>query len=283
MHSIVRRLRSLRRSNRLVILITLTLASFAGLFFQRKVVLGIGYHAFADQRTFAGIPRALDVLSNAIFVIVGAAALKFLCESQSSSRFLEKQERLPYILFFSGVVLTGFGSAYYHLAPGDSRLPWDLLPMTLSFMSLLTATIVERIGIRTGLSLLPALLVFGLASVEFWQYGEWRGQGDYRFYLFTQYFPVVAIAAMIILFPPRYTHTGNLFLAFVFYSLAKILELFDHQIYAVGRIVSGHTLKHLSAGVACYWVLRLLKLRRPTQLSELGHHTLECDNSIGRI
>jgi hypothetical protein len=31
---------------------------------------------------------------------------------------------------------------------------------------------------------------------------------------------------------------------------AKLFELFDKQIYALGGIVSGHTLKHLSAGLA---------------------------------
>jgi len=237
--------------------------------------MAIGYHEFADQRTFAGIPRAFDVLSNALFIIVGAMGLNFLLQPQSNSRFLEKQEKLPYILFFSGVALTGLGSAYYHLAPGDSRLPWDLLPMTLSFMSLLAATIVERISVRAGLSLLPALVIFGIAGVGFWQYGEWRGQGDYRFYLFTQYFPVIAIAAMVILFPPRYTHTRYLFLGFVFYAMAKMFELFDHQIYSLGHVVSGHTLKHLSAGVACYCVLRMLQLRSPNQLPQLGRHTPE--------
>jgi hypothetical protein len=274
MRTTVRRLRSLSRSNRLIILLTLALASFAALCFQQKVTLGAGYHVFADQRTFGGIPRALDVLSNLLFIIVGAMGLKLSFASQSSSRFLEKQERLPYILFFSGVALTGLGSAYYHLAPGDSRLPWDLIPMTLSFMSLLAATIVERISDRAGLALLPALIILGIAGVEFWQYGEWRGQGDYRFYLFTQYFAVIAIAAMVILFPPRYTHTRDLFLGFVFYALAKIFELFDHQIYSLGHVASGHTLKHLSAGVACYWVLRMLELRRPCSITRIGEpHT----------
>jgi hypothetical protein len=279
MYAILRRLRLVNRPNRLVILLTLALASFGGLCFQQRIPLGVDYHAFADQRAFVGIPRALDVLSNVLFLIVGAAGLKFLFEPASRSTFLEKQERLPYLLFFAGVALTGLGSAYYHLAPGDSRLPWDLLPMTLSFTSLFAATIMERVSVRAGLSLFPALVILGAASVEFWEFGQLRGQGDYRFYLFTQYFAVIAIAAMIILFPPRYTHTLDLFLAFVFYALAKIFELLDQQIYSLGRIASGHTLKHLSAGVACYWVLRMLKMRRATQFSDLASGVLEHANS----
>jgi hypothetical protein len=260
-------------------LLGLTVVAFGAVCLQPKIPLGANYHVFADQRTIAGIPRALDVLSNALFLIVGVWGLKFLLEPGSRSSFLEKRERLPYVLFFAGVAFTGIGSAYYHLAPSDSRLPWDLLPMTLSFMSLLGATIVERVSPQVELSLLPALVVLGIASVLVWQFGEMRGQGDYRFYLFAQFFPAIAIATVIILFPPRYTHTRDLFVGFVLYVLAKIVEFLDPQIYGLDRIVSGHTLKHLSAGVACYWVLRMLMLRRPTQKLDLSNGALEFANS----
>ncbi len=281
MYAIVSRLRSLDRQKRLSILISLALAAFGGLCLQLRIPLRVDYHEFADQRTILGIPRAFDVLSNALFLVVGTWGLEFLLEPRSRASFVEKQERLPYLLFFAGVTLTGIGSAYYHLAPGNSRLSWDLLPMALCFMSLLAATIVERISPRAGLSLLPALVIFGFASVGFWQFGELCGQGDYRYYLFTQYFPVIAIAAIIILFPPRYTLSRDLFLGFVFYVLAKIVELLDQQIYSRERIVSGHTLKHLSAGLACYWILRMLKLRRAIPAPDLVSNPLECANSSG--
>lgn len=275
MYAIVRRIRSVDRPKRLGMLLALAFVAFCAVCLQPKIPLGARYHVFADQRTMVGIPRALNVLSNAIFLIVGVWGLKFLSASRSRSAFLEKKERLPYVLFFTGVAFTGIGSAYYHLAPVDSRLPWDLLPMTLCFMSILAATTAERISVRAGLYLLPALITFGMASVLFWQFGELRGQGDYRFYLFAQYFPAIAIAAMIILFQPRYTLTRDLFVGFVFYVLAKIVELLDAQIYGLDRIVSGHALKHLCAGVACYWVLRMLMLRRATELPQLSSNAPE--------
>jgi hypothetical protein len=46
--------------------------------------------------------------------------------------------------------------------------------------------------------------------------------------------------------------------------LAKICETADHQIFSVGHLVSGHTLKHLSAGAAGFWILRMLQKRQPT-------------------
>jgi len=56
--------------------------------------------------------------------------------------------------FFAGACATCFGSSYYHWSPRDSTLAWDRLPMTLAFMSLLAATISERISVTAGTRLL---------------------------------------------------------------------------------------------------------------------------------
>ena len=47
-----------------------------------------------------------------------------------------------------------------------------------------------------------------------------------------------------------------------FYVLAKALEALDGPIFELGHIVSGHTLKHLAAAGAGYWILRMLLMRR---------------------
>lgn len=46
------------------------------------------------------------------------------------------------------------------------------------------------------------------------------------------------------------------------YALAKVCEAADHQIFSVGRLVSGHTLKHLASGAAGLWILGILKKRQ---------------------
>lgn len=46
------------------------------------------------------------------------------------------------------------------------------------------------------------------------------------------------------------------------YVLAKALEALDRPIFELGHIVSGHTLKHLAAAGAGYWILRMLLMRR---------------------
>jgi len=63
------------------------------------------------------------------------------------------------------------------------------------------------------------------------------------------------------LFPARYTH-GDLVMAMGFYAPAKIFEVTDQQIFNLGHIISGRTLKHLTAGTGVYWIFRMLACRR---------------------
>jgi hypothetical protein len=58
-----------------------------------------------------------------------------------------------------------------------------------------------------------------------------------------------------------------MFVVVALYILAKLFEGLDRPIFGTGRILSGHTLKHLAAAWACYFVLRMLKLRQ-TRLAE---------------
>jgi hypothetical protein len=234
----------------------------AALFFIPPIPLGADYHYFSDQRQLFAIPNALNVLSNILFFLVGLWGMFFTVRRASRASFLINAERIPYFVFFSGVMLTGIGSACYHAAPGDARLLYDLLPMSVAFVSLVDAVIVERISVPMGLRLYLPFVLLAAASVLYWHHGESIGHGDLRFYLFIQFFSPVAIATTVCLFPPRYTRTADLFVAFLLFALAKLCELLDERIYSLGRVVSGHTLKHLVAGFSCNWILRMLQRRR---------------------
>jgi hypothetical protein len=168
-------------------------------------------------------------------------------------------------MLFVGVSFTGLGSAHYHLAPTNNRLFWDRLPMAIAFTSLFTSIIAEWISLRAGRRLFLPLLVAGVGSVVYWHLGELRGVDDLRFYGLVQFFPLLAIPLMLLLFPPKYTRTADLFGAACLYGLAKILELFDAQIFAFPRLVSGHTLKHPASAMAAYWILRMLRTRGPAE------------------
>ena len=76
------------------------------------------YHTFADQRRWLGIPNFGDVVSNVPFAMVGIWGLWFLLRStpeQTRVPFIDARERWPYVLVAGGLLLTAFGSGYYHL------------------------------------------------------------------------------------------------------------------------------------------------------------------------
>jgi len=225
------------------------------------------YHQFADQRSWLGIPNFGDVASNVLFAVFGIAGLFFLCGNSSQSQFIDRREKWFYSLLFFGLLLTAFGSAYYHLAPDNARLVWDRLPMTLVFMPLVAAMIGERLSVQLGVRLLPILIGVGLASVFYWGWTETHGAGDLRFYAAVQVYAVLALL-IALLSPPRYTRTSDLIIVAVFYVLAKVCEIADRRIFSLGQVVSGHTIKHLAAGVSGYWILRMLKKRRAMQIQE---------------
>lgn len=221
------------------------LVSIAGLAALPPIIQDQHYHAFADTRTLLGIANFWNVVSNLPFVVVGAVGLaRYWRESTTAA------------LFF-GIFLTGFGSSYYHLAPGDDTLFWDRLPMTIGFMALLAGALGERFGKGVGDIALWPLLALGVASLLWW-----RWTGDLRPYVWVQFYPCLVLPILYWWFPVT-TGAPILILAAALYALSKALEYFDQAIYAVGGIVSGHTLKHLAAAAACYALLQYFRQRRP--------------------
>jgi hypothetical protein len=255
------------KRERLAIVVAITSVALIALFVYPPVSLGPRYHIFADNRTVLGIPNGINVLSNIPFMIVGLWGSFWLASASSARAFHTKLERLVYSVFFWGVAITGVGSFWYHIVPNNDRLPFDLLPMTCSYMAMLTAITIERLGGAIGRAVFAPLLILGCASVGYWYLTEMRGHGDYRFYLFVQFFPPLLIGTMIFLFPPTYTGTKYLVAAFVLFVIAKILEICDDQIYRSAHVVSGHALKHVTAAIACYPLLLMLQRRHAVAIS----------------
>jgi hypothetical protein len=130
-------------------------------------------------------------------------------------------------------------------------------------MALLSAVIAERIGVKAGLRLLAPLLVAGVASVLYWRWSGLRGAENILPYALVQYGAIAAALAIAALLPSRYTRGADVLVAVAIYAVAKLAEVLDAQIYALGHLVSGHTLKHLLAALAVWWLLRMLQLRAP--------------------
>lgn len=141
----------------------------------------LSYHNFADQRAWLGIPNFGDVVSNLPFAIVGLWGMIVLF-TPGTVKFIDARQRWLYVVVFAALILTAWGSAYYHFAPDNARLVWDRIPIMMVFMALLAAVIAERIKVGAGLVLFPVLEIVGVASVLHWQWSELRGHGDLRFY-----------------------------------------------------------------------------------------------------
>jgi hypothetical protein len=226
----------------------------------------VEYHQFADQREYFGIPNFFNVISNVAFLLVGVTGVLFLTRSgraRVGTTFIEPGERAPYLVLFVSVALTGLGSAYYHLAPDNDRLMWDRLPMAAAIMALVAATLAERVSVRAGLQLLPLLVVLGVGSVLHWHWTEQESAGNLNFYIVVQFYSILVIVLLAKFFPSRYTRGADIYAVIGWYALAKVAEIADHQVYALGNIISGHTAKHLLAAGAAYWILRVLRRRTP--------------------
>jgi hypothetical protein len=191
--------------------------------------------------------------------VVGICGLLFLLQPNTGT-FSDRHERWLYVVMFAGLILTSFGSAYYHLEPGNARLVWDRIPIMMVFMALLAAVIAERVSVVAGLCLFPALQAAGSCSVLLWRSGEMQGHGDLRFYAAVQVYAIL-ILLLLLLVPAKYTRSSDFAVVVGFYVLAKILEESDRPVFALGHLVSGHTLKHLAAAAAGYWILRMLQKR----------------------
>ncbi|PHS76829.1 MAG: alkaline phytoceramidase [Rhodospirillaceae bacterium] len=205
------------------------------------------YHLFSDGREWLGVANFGDVASNLVFVIAGLWGLSKLHIVKGAPIYI------PLLVFFWGVVLVGPGSAYYHLAPDNLTLFWDRVPMTIAFMGLFAAVITERINAKMGVRMiLPLLICLGLASVLYWRTSEMMGVGDLRAYALVQFLPMVLIPLVMVLFVNSSAKIGwrALLGLFVFYGLAKVSESYDHEVFKLfSGLVSGHTLKHIFAGL----------------------------------
>jgi hypothetical protein len=252
-----------RRRARLLVTLGVLMVGVAAL--VPPVAQDPAYHDFADQRALLRVPNFLNVASNLPFLLIGALGLTFLLRDRragGTDTFAASGARRPYWPFFTGVALTGLGSAYYHWRPDNATLFWDRLPMTIAFMALLASVIGERVSRRAGARALWPLLFFGVGSTLYWHLGELRGAGDLRPYGLVQFGSMVLIPLILLLFPPRYTGTPDLWMSMGWYGLAKVFEYFDHGLLRL-TAVSGHTWKHLASAASAYWVLRMLVRRRP--------------------
>lgn len=209
------------------------------------------YHHFADQRAWIGIPHFADVVSNLIFMAAGAIGLyrlKVFCSAQGRTS-------LPLLIFFTGLLLTGPGSAYYHWSPNAHTILVDRLPMVIAFAGIIGTFLAQRVSARAGLFGLMASLAIGGAGLAISAVS-----GNLALYLALQFGGLTGLILGLLFFKNR--DDGYPWWALIgWYVLAKALELGDHVIWDLTQhLVSGHTLKHLAAGMSGLVLLRVLSV-----------------------
>lgn len=227
-----------------LLLIILAFIAIIAMFLVQPIKQSEHYHRFSDEQTLFGIPNFLNVISNLSFLVVGIFGLV-----KTKSFSLNK---IQYIIFFSGISLVSFGSAYYHFNPTSQSLVWDRLPMTLAFMALFSIIISEFINEKAGQVMLFPLLCIGLISIIVWLVCD-----DLRMYALVQFYPILAIPIILMFYKSIANTSKSYWLLLFAYVLAKLFEHFDVQIHEVLKIISGHTLKHIIAAIGIYFFVIL--------------------------
>lgn len=248
-----------RRGRRDAVLIGLFVVVAVVLALRSPIRQPLAYHDFADQRTLLGVPNFMDVFSNLLFLVAGLWGM--VAGFRRAPTHDQPWEVWAWRTLFLGIGLTFLGSGFYHLAPDNLRLFWDRLPMTICFSSLFGLLLAERVSMPFGRRTFALWLLFGAGSALYWHLGERAGDGNLAPYALVQLYPLLALPLMLLLYPPRYTRAGDLWLAIGCYAVAKVFELLDRPIFELGHLISGHSLKHLAAGVATLLIVRMA-LRR---------------------
>ncbi len=205
------------------------------------------YHHFADTRGLWGMPNAWNVLSNLSFILVGAIGIATLRVKQS------KSAQLSWRVFFISVALVAVSSGYYHWAPTNDSLVWDRLAMAIGFMAFLAALLTQIYGNAYERYLLMSMTLLGLSSVIYWAITD-----DLRWYAWVQFFPLLLILVLALLYRHNPIAWRYPFVALGFYVAAKAAEFWDQSIYEfTNHFIAGHALKHLLAATGAYALVKM--------------------------
>ncbi len=230
------------------LLLTLAAILVASAFLIDRVPQDPAYHQFVDGRTMLAISNFWNVISNMPFLAVGGAGLWFLRKREREG--IMDHLYPAYIIFFVGVLATSIGSSWYHLAPNNDTLVWDRLPMTIAFMALFSIVLGEYVCDKGARRLLTPLLLIGASSVFYWQHTETTGAGDLRPYALVQFLPMILIPVILLAYRSNYDSKQIYWGMIVLYVASKLFEYFDYNVYEVGNMMSGHSIKHLVAACA---------------------------------
>ena len=188
----------------------------------QEIPLPQEYHNFADKRIFLGIPNTMDVISNIAILIPALYLLTF------------KKRTIKSNLLIIHLILLALASSYYHINPSNQTLFWDILMIATTYIIVLIMFSNTKYGV----------LFYGYAilSILYWKYSD-----DLRLYL------IILIGVLLYLILKYY-------IIVIMNILFRFTEHNDHEIYEfTNDQISGHTLKHIIAGIGIFYVIQLLQ------------------------
>lgn len=239
-----------------IFLIIITLIGITIVFIFNTIPQDQNYHKFADSTALFSIENFWNVISNLPILFAGIMGMIYSL-NEPKQNFKE-----GYFLFFTGISLTSIGSCYYHLMPNNYTLLWDRLPMTIAFMSFLAITFSEFINLKFARNFLYPLLIIGITSVVYWYVSESIGSGDLRFYILVQFLPLILIPFIILFFKSQSNIARYIWMILLTYLVSKLFEITDYQVYQFVKIISGHSLKHITVSFAPIILIYAMKRER---------------------
>jgi len=248
----------------LALLVALAAGVAAGLLAWGPVRLTPAEHDYADLRSWAGLPNALNVL--ACLPLFAAACWGSVATWRSA---WGDEVRRPWIGFHAFAALSALGSAVYHAAPTDGVYLAAHGATSGAFVMLTVGVLAERVhrgfGSWRGLAAASALLMVSLAMAAS---GHGSADGaDLRPLLLLQVLPVLLIPAGAAWLPGAYTGPRDWLVMLATYGLAKLLDLADAPLLAATGWLSGHTAMHLALAGVALWMAYLASTARRRQTS----------------
>jgi hypothetical protein len=207
---------------------------------------------FADGHAWGALPNAMDVLSNLPFAVAGLWGLWRVRRARQHAPDAALDGAR---MFFAGLILTALGSTWYHLQPDGLRLVADRVGMAVAFAGMIGLAISERVSPRAG----PLAAWFMLAA-GWLAAAIGHATGNVLPWALVQFGGMALIVGLAFVKPVQRAIGLQLGAVIFLYALAKLFEVADHGIFdATHHLISGHSLKHLTAALAAWPVLHALK------------------------
>jgi hypothetical protein len=183
------------------------------------------YHNFADKNKYT------DILTNLPIFIAGLYILSL------------KNKKLN--IFGFHVLLLSIASSYYHINPNNDTILMDLLSISL-ISSLL---IIYLLKIK-NINLQAFIYLSAIGTIFYWKHTK-------NLLPYSIYWLIATVLLLYTYYNTKYRYKSFLIVGLII--IIRMVEIYDKQIYKyTNNLLSGHSLKHILAGIGVYLIADLL-------------------------